>query len=153
MTPTRGFFYWRIDRAGVKAGERAGCYRRKYLMLSIDGTLHRGHHLAWLWMTGEWPDRFIDHKNLDKHDNRFSNLRLATKSQNMANCPASKRNQSGLKGVSRYRAGERYGKPWQSGIQHQGKKIHIGHFATKHEAHAAYVARAEKLFGEFARAS
>lgn len=90
---------------------------------------------------------------MNKHNNVWSNLRLATKSQNMANVGLIKSNTSGLKGASRYKAGEPYGKPWQASIRKDNKQYHLGHFATKEEAHAAYVAAAEKIHGEFARAA
>lgn len=151
--PETGLFYWRENRGGRKAGEIAGCTKRTYTAISVDDRIYRGHLLAWLYMTGRWPDRFIDHKDLNKHNNAWTNLREATKSQNQANVGLIKSNKSGLKGVSRYRAGENYGKPWQSGIRVNGKSMHLGHFSTKEEAHAAYCSAAEKIFGEFARAA
>jgi hypothetical protein len=53
-------------------------------------------------MTGEYPDRKfeMDHKDRDRSNNRFSNLRLATTSQNQANVGLRKDNISGFKGVS-----------------------------------------------------
>jgi hypothetical protein len=151
--PLTGVFIWRIDRGGKKAGDIAGCKKRTYILISVDDRVYRAHLLAWLYMTGEWPDRFVDHHDLDKHNNAWINLRRATKSQNMANVGLIKSNASGFKGVSHYRAGERYGKPWQASIGKDGRSRHLGHFATKEEAHAAYVCAAESLFGEFARAA
>lgn len=151
--PSTGDFFWRVDRGGKRAGDRAGCKKRLYVAISVDDQIYRAHLLAWLWMTGEFPALFIDHRDLDKHNNAWSNLREATKSQNQANTGLIATNASGLKGVSRYRAGERAGKPWQATIQKNGKSIFLGHFATKEAAHAAYVAAAEKHFGEFARAA
>jgi hypothetical protein len=104
-------------------------------------------------MTGRWPEPFVDHRDLNKHNNAWVNLREATKSQNQANVGIIASNKSGLKGVSRYRAGERYGKPWQACIGVNGKSKHLGHFATKEEAHAAYCEAASEIFGEFARAA
>lgn len=151
--PLTGVFLWLQDRGGKRAGDVAGCKKRTYTMLSVDDCLYRAHHLAWLYMTGRWPDPFVDHRDLDKHNNVWTNLREATKSQNQANIGLIKSNASGFKGVSRYRAGERYGKPWQASIGKDGKSRHLGHFATKEEAHAAYVLAAQTLFGEFARAA
>lgn len=151
--PTTGEFTWRENRGGKRAGQSAGCKKRTYIAISVDDKVYRGHLLAWFWMTGEWPKPFLDHKDLDKHNNAFENLRVATKSQNMANRPVPRNSTTGLKGVCRYRAGESYGKPWQAGICKDGKKRHLGHFATAEEAHLAYAEAAAKLFGEFGRAA
>ena len=56
-------------------------------------------------------------------------------------------NKSGFKGVCQV------GDKWQAGIKHQGKSIHLGWHDTPEEAHAAYVAAASRIFGEFARAA
>ena len=151
--PLTGGFLWMVDRGGKKAGDEAGCKKRTYIVINVDDCSYRAHHLAWFYMTGEWPDPFVDHRDLNKHNNVWDNLREATKSQNQANIGLIKSNVSGLKGVSRYRAGERYGKPWQASIGKDGKSRHLGHFATKEDAHAAYCEAAQKLFGEFARAA
>ncbi len=152
--PATGLFRWKVKRCNVEAGQVAGHHKGpRYIRINIDLVSYRAHILAWLYMTGEWPPRFIDHRDTDKANNRWENLRLATKSQNMANMPAPKSNRSGFKGVSRYRAGDSYGKPWQAGISKDGKRMSLGHFATPEEAHAAYAAAAEKFFGEFARAA
>lgn len=154
--PLTGAFHWLQDCGGRgRAGAIAGCSSKKraYTAVQIDRRSYRAHHLAWFYMTGEWPVPFVDHRDLDKHNNVWENLRLATKSQNMANVGVIKSNKSGFKGVSRYRAGDRRGLPWQASIGKDGRSINLGHFATKEAAHAAYVAAAEKHFGEFARAA
>ena len=152
-SPETGLFFWLQDRGGKRAGDIAGCKKRTYIVISVDDRVYRAHHLAWFYMTGDWPKPFVDHRDLNKHNNIWTNLRLATKSQNQANIGLIKSNASGLKGVSRYRAGEPYGKPWQASIGVNGKSKHLGHFATKEEAHAAYCEAASEIFGEFARAA
>lgn len=74
-------------------------------------------------MTGEWPERDIDHINRDGLDNRWSNLRLATKSQNMRNHGLFKTNTSGMTGVH----WDRCAKKWR--VYRWGK--YVGIFSTK----------------------
>lgn len=142
--PETGKFYHRR--------REAGCVTSTYIKISIDNVPYPAHRLAWLYVYGEWPPDFVDHINLDKRDNKLSNLRLADKSQNCANRTVQKNSSSGLKGAFKHKAGQRYGKPWQSQILVRGKNIFLGHFATAEEAHQAYSDAAEKHFGTFARA-
>lgn len=151
--PETGIFCWRIDRGGRPIGSIAGCASHAYIRISVDYKSYRAHHLAWLYMTGAMPIRFVDHRDTNKQNNIWTNLRSATKSQNQANIGLIKSNKSGLKGVSRYKAGDRRGKPWQASISCDGHNRSLGHFSTKEEAHAAYIKAAEHLFGEFARAA
>jgi hypothetical protein len=95
--------------------------------------------------------RVGDHINLDTLDNRGSNLRAATRSQNMANMGLRKDNTSGLKGVVR-RSGN-YDKPWIAQIGIGLLPKNLGVFATKEEAYEAYRKAAISAFGEFARVS
>lgn len=140
-----GEFTWRHN------GMYAGCKKDRYVVIYIGNIPYRAHRLAWLWMTGNWPTEYIDHINLNKQDNRFFNLRPATRSQNNANKSAIPGSASGLKGAHRYRAGDKLGKPWQSSIVVNGRKLYLGQFPTAEQAHAAYQVAAEKHFGEFAR--
>ena len=152
--PETGHLYWREDRAQMKAGDIAGHLGEKdgrYVRVSVDRKIYRGHLLIWKMVTGRDPVAQIDHKNTVKNDNRWMNLREATKSQNQANIGLIAANKSGFKGVSRYRQGEAWGKPWQSAITKDGKHYHVGHFATKEEAAEAYRLKAIELYGDFAR--
>lgn len=151
--PETGVFTWRGNKTGAQGRRTAGSASGNYYRITVDGKSYRAHWLAWLWMKGEFPKPFMDHVDGNKQNNKWSNLRLATKSQNMANRGAQKNTTSGLKGVWPYHAGASYGKPWQAGIAHEGKKYHLGHFETAQEAHEAYKAAAQKLFGEFGRAT
>lgn len=120
-----------------------------YLMINVDGKPYRAHRLAWLYMTGEWPTNDVDHKDRDRANNRWANLRAATRSQNIHNMGMRERNTSGVKGAS-YDSSRGL---WMSRIVVNGRLIHLGRFATKEEAGLAYEAAAAKHFGEFARAA
>jgi hypothetical protein len=89
----------------------------------------------------------VDHVDLDTLNNRRSNLRIATRSQNGANRSALANNQSGYKGV--YRRGKYL--RWSASIRQDGRLLHIGRYASPEDAARAYDAKARELFGEFAR--
>jgi len=87
----------------------------------------------------------IDHQDGDGLNCRRSNLRAATSAQNKWNQRRRKDNSSGDKGVC-----QRRGK-WRAQISIDGKRRHLGDFATREEASAAYREAATNAFGEFAR--
>ena len=97
-----------------------------------------------------------DHINGNGLDNRKSNLRVCTKSENQRNRGAHVNNTSGYKGVVYMKKSKRmknpYKKPWRAriGSEGRGKKLNIGHYATKEEAARAYDAKAKELHGEYA---
>jgi hypothetical protein len=96
-------------------------------------------------MTGKWCSLVIDHRDGDPSNNRWANLRRATRSQNSANRRIPRNNPCGFKGVSRHRG------KWDATICKKGRRHFLGSFLTPQAAHAAYVKAARKLFGEFAR--
>lgn len=149
--PNTGDFTRLIGRSGPKArkGDVAGRDNGQgYIRIYVDGKGYKAHRLAWFYMTGYWPSE-VDHKNTVRSDNRWSNLREATRHENRTNCSAYKNNSSGIKGVSFYKP---TGK-WKAQIQKNGKKIGLGYFNTKEDAGAAYAQAALENFGEFARAA
>jgi hypothetical protein len=89
-----------------------------------------------------------DHINHDTMDNRRSNLRVCTKSQNNWNISQTHGKISKYKGVG-YRKCNKY-RPWQTTIHLNNKPIYLGAYATEVEAARAYNDKAKELFGEFA---
>lgn len=149
--PATGAFTWNVmlsSRGPV--GSVAGSYTRKgYWRVRIDGREYMAHRLAWLYVTGSWPTKQIDHRNTNRADNRFDNLRLATNSQNGGNRRLSSKNRTGFKGVSfASRCAKR---PYNAQISINGKSKNLGYYATPEAAHAAYLAAASEHFGDFAR--
>src|SRR5215467_8628570 len=80
-----GRFTWRVKRTRVTVGDLAGCLDAGRYKIRISGRNYWAHRLAFLWMTGEWPQGEVDHKNGNPTDNRWSNLRDATRPQNQHN--------------------------------------------------------------------
>jgi len=91
----------------------------------------------------------IDHRDGDGLNNRRNNLRRCTRGQNTCNAPTRSDNRAGLKGAS---FDSRSGK-WRVEISIDGRKKHLGLFATAEEAHARYATAAAEIYGEFARTS
>lgn len=145
--PETGAFTWiraRRDRVGKEAGAIDSAGHRQ---IRLHGRLYMAHRLAWLYMTGNFPEMAIDHANGVRSDNSWCNLREATPSQNGANCKLSVRNTSGAKGVFLERLTGR----WNAYVRVQRKSVYLGTFDTVEEASQAYAQGARQHFGEFAR--
>ena len=143
--PLTGQFTWKVDHSRRKAGEPAGSQKPDgYIYLKLLGQTYGAHRVAWMLVTGDWPNVAVDHRHGVRNNNAWKNLRLATRAQNNANVPP--RGSSGLKGAT-YHKGDRC---WKSQIYANGRKTYIGSFPTPEQAHAAYIAAADKYQGEFA---
>jgi hypothetical protein len=80
-----------------------------YAQMSVGGSLHYLHRLAWIYMHGAIPDGArVDHRNLNRGDNRINNLRIATHAENLRNCNRRIDNTSGVKGVSYDKSRDRW---------------------------------------------
>ena len=141
-----GVFVWRITKSGCYTGEIAGFYVKKYRYIGIDRHIYQAHNLAWFYVYGIWPKQ-LDHKNTICDDNRITNLRCATNSQNAANRKIRVDNKSGFKGVSWHKGSNK----WSARIGHNGKRRTIGYFKTAELAYSAYINAAIETFGQFAR--
>lgn len=107
------------------------------------------HRMVWLWHHGSLPET-IDHRNLDRGDNKIENLRAATRMQNQANRFGNKKRANGITMKGVHLSG-RPSKPFKACIIHAGKFYNLGRFLTEKEAGLAYLAAAKKFSGEFAR--
>jgi len=144
--PATGIFRWLVDRKGTaKAGTVAGMLDANgYVRIYVKNKPYRANRLAWFYMTGEWPSDMVDHEDRDRANNRWKNLREATRGQNRANSRPNC-NGLGLKGV------KRKGRKFEAQINFKGEKIYLGLLSTAKQAAAIYALAARDLHGEFAR--
>ena len=145
--PSTGVFTNRVYRSSRSlAGQVIGTVDGKgYLHTIIEQKIYRLHRLAWLYMTGDVPVH-VDHRDRNKQNNAWGNLREATCSQNAGNSGMHSHNKSGFRGVSH---NTRSGK-WHAQIKIKGKQTYLGRFDTPEEAAVCYNKAAEEHFGEFA---
>lgn len=136
--PDSGYFTWRarghsnVDKrwAGKRAGgikDRGDGY--KYRSVKLMYRTYRESSLAYLYMTGEWPE-MIDHLNRDATDNRWSNLVKSNPRLNSKNMSKSIRNKSGHTGVSWYPKTSK----WRAHIMVDGKFYSLGLHDTIEDA-------------------
>lgn len=107
----------------------------------------KAHQVAFAMANGRWPVSPIDHINGDRTDNSARNLREVTPMQNSWNAAGKKTRRSSFKGVGWNR---KLG-AWTAQINANGKRSHLGVFASETDAAAAYDAAAVTIHGEFAR--
>ncbi len=163
--PETGEFFWKekVDPSLFK--DQAGCNRwhgkfagkpvskvnRGYVVIvvTVDGkeTYSLGHRVAWAFQTGNWPEHEVDHRDGDRSNNQWDNLRKATHQQNQWNKGRSNRNRSGFKGVHQHSQSGR----WIAQIRAHGRTRHLGVFDTPEQAAIAYESASAVTHGEFSR--
>lgn len=87
----------------------------------------------------------VDHRDGNTLDARRGNIRKATYQGNARNTRIAKNNSTGFKGIRLTARGR-----WNARITVDRREIHIGNYATKEEAAAAYDEAARRLHKEFA---
>lgn len=146
-----GQLFWKINKSfSVNVGDKAGKKNAfGYIQIKIDRKDYYAHRIVWVMHKGDIPKgMFIDHIDNDKSNNRISNLRLATKSQNNCNKPKNKNNTSGFKGVSFHKGIGKY--VAQIKINNKGKSL--GAYDTAEDAALAYQKESAIIHKEFAKA-
>lgn len=135
--PETGEFSWRESKRGRRPGACGNMRPDGYRRIGMGGINYMAHRLAWLYVTGEWPENHIDHIDGNPDNNRWSNLRDVPQQTNVQNVKgATRRNaSSGLLGVS-YHARD---KLWRARIRSGGKNRVVGYFKSPEEAHSAYL--------------
>ena len=138
--PATGIFT-RLGGKSKYANRNSGIRMKSgYIGISADHINYAAHRLAFLYMTGEWPKNYVDHKDMDRANNKWENLRDCTQSQNLRNTGVKKNNKLGVKGISKNRQG-------------YAVRINIGTYKTIEEAIEVYNKAIIIFHGEFARLS
>lgn len=137
-SPETGVITLKQCRKKSRIGTACGTKQKNgYLMVSYNGIKYYSHRIIWMWMTGEDPkDITIDHKNRNRSDNKWSNLRLADGSEQEQNKKARGYHENG----SNFRAQ----------IRINGVQTTIGTYLTEAEAATAYQLKCKELRREFA---
>lgn len=136
--PGNGLFQWVKPRGRAPKDWFAGSeHGSGYLVICVDGVSHRAHRLAWLYVKGKWPRFTIDHRNREKRDNRFANLRDVAIRRNSLNREYRPRREGSAVGVERRVT--KSGVKWRVRLGHYGRMITVGTFHTQAEAEAAYL--------------
>ena len=144
--PKTGVFTYRVHRGTKAKGSIAGAKcPLGYTRIQIKRKLYLAHRLAWLYCYGVMPQGHLDHIDTTSSNNKITNLRLATKSQNRANSLLNKNSTTGYKGVY-----QKTDDSWSASIRKNGITRHLGTFASPQSAHEAYKKAALELHGEFA---
>ncbi len=140
-----GEFYW---KSGPKTGELVGievnCGTNIYRRVKLYKRAYYIHVLVWLYFNGVYPTDEIDHKDRNGLNNKLSNLREATRSQQNMNKLTQRNSSSGVKGVTPFKG------KWQVHIKKDGFRHYLGLFADFEKAVLVRKKAEEVLFGEFA---
>lgn len=144
--PATGEFWW-LEAIGqrIHVGDSIGYYDADgYLKVQIRGEKYFLGRLAFFYMTGRWPIE-IDHINGTRDDDRWCNLREATRSENVANSDREV-GAAGLRGVK----WDVRASVWRARVAFRGIRKYVGAYATKEEAYEAYLLAVASTHGEFA---
>ena len=102
-----------------------------YTYIRFKGKLYYAHRIAMLLAYGFCSDGLeVDHINHIRDDNRLSNLRFVTRSDNNRNKSRDSRNTTGVMGVYYQRVRRKY----EARIIVDGMNIYLGEFVTLEEA-------------------
>ena len=142
-----GMLRWKIAHQKVRVGQAAGSVNGNgYLQVQIDRQVLQVHRVVFA-LAYDWLPEMVDHVDGDPLNNRPSNLRAATRSENQRNRKTNANSAVGVKGV----CWDSRSRKWRVRVQFAGKQQHIGLFADLNDADRAARAARGKFHGEFAR--
>ena len=146
--PETGLLFWKIRPRNYFSGSRAeaefkrwnGRYANKQAFTTLDssgyyqghifGRAYLAHIIIWAIQTGEWPTFPVDHKDTNRTNNKYVNLRPSSTSLNAKNRRKDPRNKSGVTGVNWYKPSNK----WRAQAVINGKNTHLGLFTNLADA-------------------
>ncbi len=144
-----GTLVWKVRKSQrVRIGEPMGGFDLDgYRTVGIDGKKYRVCRLVILYFTGKWPEGDVDHKDLNKANDRLDNLRVVSKYENNLNRRSSKmeRKHNLPKWVMPH------GRKFRAFVRVEGMVHKLGSFDTPEEAHAVAEKFARENHGQFFR--
>jgi len=145
--PLTGVFTRKVVTSNsVRIGDVAGnAHIGGYWEISILNKKYLAHRLAFLYMTGAFPDKFVDHINMVRSDNRWCNLRKASNGENMCNSFSTKKTASSVRNVYPN------GKDFMVKIQKDNKEMYLGSYQDLEFAEFVATEARNKYHKEFAR--
>lgn len=128
VNPEAGKVYWKIDRKKMKAGEEAGHISQSgYWKISTGGKTYLRSRIIYIYVYGKSP-KVIDHKDLNRSNDKISNLRAVSYAQNSAN-------RDDVLGYSYHSKSDKY----QARILLGGKFKSLGYYKDPRAASLAYL--------------
>nr|DAV62397.1 MAG TPA: endonuclease [Caudoviricetes sp.] len=132
-------------KGGFKCGDIAGCiHHTGYRHIKINGKEYKAGRLAFLYMPGKFPTE-ADHINRVRNDDRWINLRNASRADNARNQKVHSHNTSGIKGVSWHK---KFSK-WYVTIGVDGRKLSLGLYDDIELAGLVSMEARRKYHGDF----
>ena len=146
--PETGLFRWKVHQGGRrKKGWFDGTEEHGYRAISVCGSIQRAHRIAWLLMTKSWPLNEIDHRDCNRANNRWKNLRDVKHLLNSHNQhKASRNSKTRVLGVT---IGKSRKSPYIASIRVNGKRLHLGSYGTIESAGDAYLSAKRQLHPGF----
>lgn len=145
--PITGDFTYKKHRGPkAKIGDVAGSINSEgYRQITVYGKRIVASRLAYMMYYGKTlpSNIFVDHVNGNKDDNRISNLREATNSENQKNVGVRRHNKLGLRGVSYDHSCGKYVAKYKSKV--------LGVFDDPHVASEVYEDEIRIKYGSFYR--
>lgn len=131
--PRTGLIHGRLDKPIGTLSKRDGRLRAMAYPEGGRPVSVLIHRAAWLLQTGAWPSHEVDHRNRQPADNRWDNLREATRGQNQ-------QNRAAVNGKGRLLGCTPYYRKWKATIRvNNSAPIYLGLHDTEEQAHQAYL--------------
>jgi len=126
-----GLTHNKIEGILCRYGRPAGNLRADgYVHVMYNRQRYYAHRIIWYLENGKFPDGVIDHIDHNRSNNKIENLRDVTHAENLKNCSLSKRNTSGVCGVSFDKKSQK----WRAYMRINNKNQCLGTVDTIEEA-------------------